>query len=65
MSRRSQWFKDGKNWVISNTRVLVMLFLIQPEQIKWVKTTLASKVDLCLRPLNWQEWMKLLDISQN
>jgi len=47
------------------TRVLVILFLIQPNWIKWVSMTLVSDVNLCLSPLNWLGWMKLFKIEWN
>jgi len=48
-----------------NARVLVVLFLIHPDQMKWVRVTPASKVDLCLSLLNWHRWMKLFEMKRN
>ena len=48
--------------MISNTNVLVILYLIQLKQMKWVRATPASVVDLCLRPPNWHRWIKLFEI---
>jgi len=39
---RIQWFREGKNWVMSNAKVLVKLFLTQLVQMKCVKVTPAS-----------------------
>ena len=62
MRGRSWWFREGKNWAMSNARVLVERFLIYPDQTMWVRATPASVVDLCLRSLSWLGWMKLLEI---
>jgi len=45
--------------------MLVVRFLTQPDQMRWVRVTLASVVDLCLRLPNWHEWMKLFEIVMN
>ena len=42
-----------------------MRFLTQPNWMMWVRTTPASVVDLCLRPLNWLWWTTLLAIVWN
>jgi len=46
-------------------RVLVILFLIQSDWIKWVSMTLVSDINLCLSPLNWLGWIKLFKIEWN
>ena len=51
--------------MISNTRVLVERFLTYSDQTIWVRVTSTSVVDLCLRPLSWLGWMKLLEIVWN
>ena len=50
---------------MSNTKMLIVRFLTHPEQMIWVRTTPVSIVDLCLRPPNWLQWMKLLEIVWN
>ena len=65
MRERSWWFREGKNYVMSNTRVLVVRFLTHYKWIIWVSTTLASVVDLNFRLLSWLGWIKLLEIVWN
>ena len=65
MRGSKQWFNVGKNWAILKARVLAILFLTQPDWIKWVSATLASNVDLCLSPPNWLGWMKFFEIKWN
>ena len=62
---RSWWFKEGKNWAMSNAKVLIVRFLTHPEWMIWVRIILASVVNLCLRPPNWLRWIKLLEIVWN
>ena len=50
---------------MSKANMLVILFLIQSEQIKWVRTTLVSNIDLCLRLPNWLKCIKLFKIKWN
>jgi len=45
--------------------MLVVKFLTQPDQMKWVSATPVSVVDQYLSLPNWQEWMKSLDIKWN
>ena len=47
------WLRDGKNWVRSNTKVLVERFLTHPAQVICVSTTSASIVNHCFNLLNW------------
>ena len=65
INRRIWWFRDRKNWVMLNAKVLVVRFLTYPVLIKWVRATPASVVDLCLSPPNWHWWTKLLEIEWN
>ena len=63
--RRSWWLKEEKNCVISKAIVLVYKFFTQPDQMMWVKVTLASVEEQYLRPPSWQRWTKLLEIDKN
>ena len=45
--------------------MLVEKFSAQPDHMKWVKTTPASIVDLCLSLPSWHIWIKLLEIDKN
>ena len=65
MRGRSWWLSKGKNYAMSNANVLIMRFLTYSNLMKWVRAMPVSKVDLCLRPPNWHEWIKLLDIEEN
>ena len=65
MRGSSWWFNERKNCVMSKANVLVILFLTQPEQIKWVRATPVSDIDLCLRLPNWLGWIKLFKIEWN
>jgi len=40
------WFKDGKNWAISNAMTLVLSHFVYPTWIAWVRNDPASVVDL-------------------
>ena len=50
---------------MSNARVLVNRFLIQPKQMMWVRTTLVSVVDLNFKPPNWLGCKKLFEAMIN
>ena len=65
MRVRRQWFREGKNCAMSNTRVLVDRFLIQPKQIMWVRATPASVMDLNFKPPNWLGCKKLFEAMRN
>ena len=41
----SQWLSEGKNWIISNAKVLVWIFFTYPNQIIWVKKVPMSEVE--------------------
>jgi len=62
---RRQWFKEGKNYDMSNARVLVAQFFVQPDQMICVRATPVWMVDLNFRPPNWLEWIKLLVTTWN
>ena len=49
---RRRWLRVGKNCAMSNARMLVVLFLTQPDRTMCVRATPASVVDLNLRPPN-------------
>ena len=53
MRVRIQWLRVGKNWEMSNAKVVVDLFLIHPDHIICIRVTPASMVDLNLRPPSW------------
>ena len=57
---RKWWFREGKNCAILKARVLVKWFLVQHDQIIYVRTTPMLVVDLNFRPPNWLGWIKLL-----
>jgi len=65
MRGRSWWFEEGKNYTMSNTRVLMVRFLTHPEQTKWVSITFVFIVNLNFRPPSWLGWIKLLEIIWN
>jgi len=65
MRVRRQWFSDGKNCTMSNTRVLVKRFFIQPEQMIYVRVTPAFVVNLNFKPPNWLRWIKLFEAVRN
>ena len=46
-------------------KVLVVSYLIQSEQMKWVRVTPASDVNLCFRSPSWLGWIKLFEIKWN
>ena len=45
--------------------MLVILFLIQSEWMKWVRAILALVVNFYLRLSNWYRWIKLFEIKWN
>ena len=40
--------KDGKNWAMLKARVLVLIYMTHPEQMKYMRATSASTVECCL-----------------
>ena len=62
---RSQWFKEGKNCDMSNARVLVVQFFVQPDQMICVRATPASMVDLNFKLPNLLGWIKSLAMAWN
>ena len=65
MRERSWWLSDGKNWAISNMRVLVVKSLAQPVWIACIRATPVLIVDLNLRLPSWLGWIKSLDTALN
>ena len=59
IQERSWWLRNGKNWAMSKARVLVLIFLIHPKQMKCMRVTLASTVEHCLSLSSWLGWIKL------
>jgi len=50
---RIRWLRVGKNWEMSNAKVVVDKFLIHPDLIMYVRVTPTLMVDLNLRPPSW------------
>ena len=46
MRAKRQWLRDGKNCDILKAKELVVIFLIQPIQMKYMRAIPASIVDL-------------------
>jgi len=65
MRVRRWWFRERKNYAVSNTRVLVDRFLIQPKWMMWVRVTSASVVNLNFKPPNWLGYKKLFEAMRN
>ena len=53
MRVRIWWLRVGKNWEMSNAKVVVDKFLIHPDLIICVRVTPILMVDLNLRPPSW------------
>ena len=62
---RRQWLRDGKNWAISKAKILVEMFLTQPECMICIRATPASVLDLNFSPSSWLRWMKLFAMIWN
>ena len=50
---------------MSNTRELVDFPLVHPNRTIWVRTMLASMVDLNFNPPSWLRWIKSLLVTMN
>ena len=62
---RSQWFKEGKNCNMSNARVLVAQFFVQPDWMICIRATPVLMVDLNFKLPNWLGWIKSLAMAWN
>ena len=65
MRVRSLWLSDRKNCDMSNARELVNFPLAHPDRMIWVRTILASIVDLNFNLPSWLRWIKSLLVTVN